>query len=278
MLGQVGGGMRARWTRGRALPGVSALKGEALGGRFLRGTEPGKEGGEVCARPLLPEDPVFESGVRVGWWRGGGARGRLSAFRPEEERLDPKKVTQAPLGTLGTLGLRAALDPYASPGFQGTRVLAGRGCWARGLGPPGFRASLGSGKNRHVVGSVLPPPTPPLGPHLFSIKFKLGLLGVAAHSLPPPIPLLYSAPSRFFTLPLSLSHHLVSTLPCSPSLLAGASESGCAHLCDPNISTISSARRQPAPGSVPAPPPAGHCAPLNHTARAPENAQDTVVK
>ena len=107
VLGQVGGGMRARWTRRRALPGVSALKGEALGGRFLRGTEPGKEGDGVCARPLLPEDPVFESGVRVG----GAARGRLSAFRPEEERLDPKKVTQAPLGTLGTLGLRQPSTP-----------------------------------------------------------------------------------------------------------------------------------------------------------------------
>lgn len=72
VLGQVGGGMRARWTRRRALPGVSALKGEALGGRFLRGTEPGKEGAGVCARPLLPEDPVFESGVRVGGRRAVG--------------------------------------------------------------------------------------------------------------------------------------------------------------------------------------------------------------
>ena len=156
----------------------------------MRGTEPGKEGGEVCARPLLPEDPVFESGVRVGWWRGGGARGRLSAFRPEEERLDPKKVTKAPLGTLGTLGLRAALDPYASPGFQGTRVLAGRGCWARGLGPPAFRASPGSGKDRHVVGSVLPP-SPASGPppllDQVQARAPRRCCPLAAPSHPPPL-------------------------------------------------------------------------------------------
>lgn len=61
-----GGGMRARWTRRRALCGESSLKGEALGGRFLPGSEPGKEGGGVCARPLLAEDSVFESGVGAG--------------------------------------------------------------------------------------------------------------------------------------------------------------------------------------------------------------------
>lgn len=67
VLGQVGeGGMRARWTRCRALRRESALKGETLGGRFWPGAEPGKEGGWVCACPSLPEAAVFESGFR-GW-------------------------------------------------------------------------------------------------------------------------------------------------------------------------------------------------------------------
>ena len=189
--------MRARWRRGRALPGVSALKGEALGGRLLRGTEPGKEGGEVCARPLLPEDPVFESGVRVGWWRGGGARGRLSAFRPEEERLDPEKVTQAPLGTLGTLGLRAALDPYASPGGDAGPRWAG--LLGQRAGPPGVQSEPRVWE-RQARGRLCAAPLPRLWAPTFS---RSSSSSGSSALLPTRCPL----PS-----PSSIPHHLASSL------------------------------------------------------------------
>lgn len=122
-----GGGMRAHWTRCRALRGESALKGEALRGRFLLGAEPRKESGGVCARPSLLEAAVFGS----GGWKGRHPARRLSAFRPGEERLGPKKVTQAPLGTLRALGPSGSPGPPRVPWFPGH---AGPR-WAGLLGP-----------------------------------------------------------------------------------------------------------------------------------------------
>lgn len=122
-----GGGMRARWTSCRALRGESALKGEALRGRFLLGAEPRKESGGVCARPSLLEASVFGS----GGWKGRHPARRLSAFRPGKERLGPKKVTQAPLGTLRALGPSGSPGPPRVPRFPGH---AGPR-WAGLLGP-----------------------------------------------------------------------------------------------------------------------------------------------
>lgn len=194
VLGQVGGGMRARWTRRRALPGVSALKGEALGGRFLRGTEPGKEGDGVCARPLLPEDPVFESGVRVG----GAARGRLSAFRPEEERLDPKKVTQAPLGTLGTLGLQQPSTPTRPLVPRGRGYSLGGAAGPEGWAPRRSERAPGLGKTGMWSALCCPPPS------LWAPTFSRSSSSSGSSAL---LPTRCPLPS-----PSSIPHHLASSL------------------------------------------------------------------
>lgn len=61
---------------------------------------------------------------------GGGMPAQLSASRPGEESLGPKKVTQAPLGTLGALGPLGSPQPPAR-----LRVLGDAGLrWAGLLG------------------------------------------------------------------------------------------------------------------------------------------------
>lgn len=197
MLGQVGGRDEGALDAPRcALRGESALKGEALRGRSLPGAEPGKEGGGVCARPWLPEAAVFGSGG--GGW---GAPGQISAFRPEEERLGPKKVTQAPLGTLGAPGPSGSPRPPRVswfPGDAGPRWagLLGRGGWAPGRSErdPGL-----------VMPGTWPALCPALHPHLraplFLIKFKLELHG----ALPTRCPLLSPPPP-------SIPHRLASSL------------------------------------------------------------------
>lgn len=164
------------------------------------------------------------------------------------EQLSTLARLQVPLGRRSSLG--GAAEP---PGSRSkTRVWESQ---ARG------RLSTG-------------PPTLTSGPPLDQVQARDPRR--AAHSLPPffPSPSRYSAPPRLFTLPLSLTHHLVYSHPCTPPSPRRAPKSpGWAHLSDPNISAIRSARRRLAPGSLPP-----VIVLLDHTVRAPYGALAPVVK
>lgn len=187
------------------------------------------------------------------------------------ENLGRTKVTRAPLGTLGAPELSGSSRPSRVSRFP--RDAGPR--WAGQLGPRAVEARPGSGKARHVAGFLPGPPPSPQGPP-FLDQVQARDPRRAAHSLPPllPSPSHYSAPPRLFALPLSLTHHLVYTHPCTPPSLRRAPKSpGWAHLSDPNISAIRSARRRLAPGSLPP-----VIVLLDHTVRAPYGALAPVVK
>lgn len=163
----------------------------------------------------------------------------------------------------------------------GRRSPLGGAAGPGGLGPRAVGARPRPGNARHVAGSLPGPPPPPQGPPLLD-QVQARAPRRAAHSVPPPVPSpsLYSAPSRLFTLPLSLSHHLVYTLPSSPPSQGRAPKSpGSAHLSDPNVSAMPSTRRRLAPGSLPVPHPScgSLCSSRPH-GQAPHGALATVVK
>lgn len=204
--------MRAHWTRRLALRGESALKEEALQGRSWPGAEPGKEGGGVSARPLAPGGLSLRvRGVKVGaggHTAGSPRLGRRGETWPEESDSGTFRNSRRP----GAFGRPSTPARPQVPGERGSS-LGGAAGPLRGRSETGVLESQARGRL-----SASPPPQPQ-GPPLFLIKFKLGLLRALPTRcpLPSPPPSFYSAPPRLFTLPLSLSHHLVYTHPLHPS-------------------------------------------------------------
>lgn len=197
--------------------GESALKGEALRGRSLQGAEPGKKalGSVPTHRSRRPRSlgPV-----------GAGGRGHpAGCLRSGQERETwPKESDSGTLRNSRRPGpLRAALDPSASLGSPGTRVLVGRGCRASGFGSPGRPErdpGLGKPGTWPALGRA-PAPPPRQGPRCL-IKFKLELLGAlptgcpcAPLPLPPPYRL--ALHSSFVSFP-PLSLHPLRPPPCPP--------------------------------------------------------------
>lgn len=189
--------------------------------------------------------------LRVPGWAGEGTRPALCVQARRGETW-PKESDS---GTIRNSRFPAAFEQPLTPAHL--QVSRGRGSsLGRAAGPEVWaprRSEQDPGLGKTGTWSALcrPPPQDPPFSRSSSSSGSSARCPPAAPSHPPS---LYSAPSRLFTLPLSLSHHLVYTLPCSPpSHRLAPKNSGCAHLSDPNISAIFSACRSPAPSSLPAP-------------------------
>ena len=199
-------------------------------------------------------------------WGWGGAR---SALRAQTRRGDtwPKESDSGTIRNSRHPGASDSPRPLRVFWFPGDAGPRWAGLLGQRAGPPGGQSETQVWE-RQARGRLCAAPllwAPPFS-RSSSSSGSSACCPFAAPSPPPPLFRTISPLHSSFVSspPLSLHPPLLPFFP-----LAGAEESGCAHLSDPNISTISSARRRPAPGSLPAPPPAGHCAPLDHTVRAP---------
>lgn len=148
------------------------------------------------------------SSLGAGW----GRTLQAVCVQARRGRLGPKKVTKA--GIVGNSWCHGPPDsprPYASLNPGRRRCSLGRAAGPEGSTLGGLSGTLTRKSQARGRLSLGPPPTPQ-GP-LFSIKFKLELLGTlprAVSSPPSPPPFCTTSP---LTLPLSLSHHLVCTAP-----------------------------------------------------------------
>lgn len=200
------------------------------------GAEPEKKGSGVCALPSLPEAAVVGSRVRVG--------GHTAALRVQARRGEtwPKESDS---GTFrNSRGLRVGLDPCASPGSWGMRVLARRRCRA-GAGPPGGGSETSVWESQ-AHGWLSPgPPSPPQGPP-FLDQVQAQAPRRAAHSPPP----LYSAPPRLslFLCLLPTTYFTPTPAPLLPPGRCLGAQAGLT--CPTQTFQLS---RAPAAGSPPAP-------------------------
>lgn len=247
-----------RWTRCRALLDRALLKGEELGGRSLGACSPGKQ---AMGAGLAPgSQRLRTSSLGAGW----GRTLQTVCVQARRGRLAPKKVTKG--GIVGNSWCRGASTQPSTlarrlsiPGTAGA-------CRARQRDPRaqpylgGLSGTLTRKSQARGRLSVGPPPTPQ-GP-LFSIKFKLELLGTlpTGRLLPsPPLASFLFCTISLLTLPLSLSHHLVCTRPCTPPLRPAASSSVQAALtCSTQTFRrpgAPAARSLPAPSESPRPTP-----------------------